>query len=162
MVDEPPAAVPSVYLDLCCYQRLYEAATDARMAAEARAVRAILAACAAGRSERLSSPLLWYEAGLNRTEAVRDAIRVDLAAADREVPFDRAAAGRAADDNRGRSVRRGSAERDGMHLASAVVAGADVFCTVDDRLFRRATAADTDATAVLTPADLARRLRPAP
>ena len=154
--------MPSVYLDLCCYQRLYEPATDPRMVAEARAVRAVLAACAAGRAARLASPLLWYESGLNPNGPVRDGVRLDLAAANREAPFDRAAADRAADYNRGRGLRRGSAERDGMHLASAVEAGADVFCTVDDRLFRRATAADTAATAVLTPADLARRLRPTP
>ena len=157
-----PAAAPSVYLDTCCYQRLYEEVVDSRMAEEARAVRTILAACAAGRAELLSSPLLWYEAGLNTNRPVAESVRLDLTRADREAPFGRPAAERAADYNRGRNLRRGSAERDGMHLACAVEAGADVFCTVDDRLLRRAARQETAATVTLSPADLVRSLTPNP
>ena len=153
-----PATAPSVYLDTCCLQRLHEPAADPRMAKEARSVRAILAACAAGRAELLGSPLLWYEAGLNTNRPVAESVRLDLTRADREAPFGRPAADRAADYNRGRNLRRGSAERDGMHLACAVEAGADVFCTVDDRLLRRAARRETAATVALSPADLVRRL----
>ena len=155
-----PAALPSVYLDTCCYQRLHEPAAGTRMAEEARAVRAVLAACAAGRAELIASPLLWYEAGLNTNRPVAESVTLEVSRADRDAAFGRPAAVRAADYNRGRTLRRGSAERDGMHLACAVQAGADVFCTVDDRLLRRAARLETAATAVLTPADAVRRLPP--
>ena len=63
---EAPAAVPSVYLDTCCYQRpadLWAAANDPRVAAEANALLKVLIACEAGRAVRIVSSVNWYEAG---------------------------------------------------------------------------------------------------
>ena len=40
---------------------------------------------------------------------------------------------------------------DALHLASAVEAQADYFCTCDDRLLRRAQTADTLQTKVVSP-----------
>lgn len=47
---------------------------------------------------------------------------------------------------------------DALHLASAVEADADVFCTNDDQLLRRGQAGDTKGTAVLTPIELIERI----
>jgi len=43
---------------------------------------------------------------------------------------------------------------DALHLASAVEGGAAYFCTCDDKLLRRAKAADTGVTRPLSPLEL--------
>jgi predicted nucleic acid-binding protein len=43
---------------------------------------------------------------------------------------------------------------DALHLASAVIAKADYFCTCDDRLLKRAKAAHTGQTKVVSPLEL--------
>jgi len=43
---------------------------------------------------------------------------------------------------------------DALHLASAVEAKADYFCTCDDRFLKRARAADTLQTKVVSPLEL--------
>jgi predicted nucleic acid-binding protein len=43
---------------------------------------------------------------------------------------------------------------DALHLASAVAAKANYFCTCDDRFLKRAKAVDTGQTQVLSPLEL--------
>ena len=43
---------------------------------------------------------------------------------------------------------------DALHLASAVEAKADYFCTCDDRFLKRAKAVDTGQTKVVSPLEL--------
>jgi len=43
---------------------------------------------------------------------------------------------------------------DALHLASAVEAGADYFCTTDDQLLRRGRAVNTASTSVVSPLEL--------
>ena len=43
---------------------------------------------------------------------------------------------------------------DALHLASAVQAKADYFCTCDDRFLKRAKAVDTGQTKVVSPLEL--------
>jgi len=43
---------------------------------------------------------------------------------------------------------------DALHLASAIEAKADYFCTCDDRFLKRARAADTVQTRVVSPLEL--------
>jgi predicted nucleic acid-binding protein len=43
---------------------------------------------------------------------------------------------------------------DALHLASAVEAKADFFCTCDDRLLKRAREAETGRTRVVSPPEL--------
>jgi predicted nucleic acid-binding protein len=47
---------------------------------------------------------------------------------------------------------------DALHLASAVEAEADYFCTCDDRLLRRAQAVDTGATRPVSPLELIKEI----
>ena len=150
------AHLPGVYLDTCCYQRPVEAAAGnpvPTILAEAEAVAEILSLCAAGRAVRIISAINWYEAGLNREPELRNDVRARVAGADRDVPFDRPAAERAARLGRGSARADRRRDCDGMHLASAVGAGAAVFCTVDKRLLNRGRRADTGDTRVLTPAE---------
>jgi predicted nucleic acid-binding protein len=43
---------------------------------------------------------------------------------------------------------------DALHLASAVIAKADYFCTCDDRFLKRAKAVNTGQTKVVSPLEL--------
>lgn len=43
---------------------------------------------------------------------------------------------------------------DALHLASAVIAKADYFCTCDDRFLKRVKEADTGQTKVVSPLEL--------
>lgn len=43
---------------------------------------------------------------------------------------------------------------DALHLASAVIAKADYFCTCDDRFLKRAKEVDTGQTKVVSPLEL--------
>ena len=43
---------------------------------------------------------------------------------------------------------------DALHLASAVAAKADYFCTCDDQFLKRAKAVDTGQTKVVSPLEL--------
>ena len=160
------ATVPSVYLDTCCYQRpadLFAVATDERVRAEAEALLKALAACEAGRATRAASSVNWYEAGLNRNAAVRDDVLARLGGADRELVFDRSMAERAAGFGRDRlrSRQRGR-DCDEMHLACALEAAVDLFCTVDDRLRTRALRLSADgrlgSLRIMTPAELVAEL----
>lgn len=47
---------------------------------------------------------------------------------------------------------------DALHLSAAVEAGADYFCTCDDRFYRKATKANTSSTKVVTPLELIQEL----
>ena len=49
---------------------------------------------------------------------------------------------------------------DALHLATAVEAGADYFCTCDDRLLKKAKALDTGAVHVVSPLELIDALEP--
>ena len=108
-----PAAAPSVYLDTCCYQRPIEASVGnpaADVVAEAAAVVEILTLCESGRAVRVVSAINWYEAGLNREARLREDVGANVAGAGRDLPFDRAAAERAA--RLGRDVGRAARGRD--------------------------------------------------
>ncbi len=48
---------------------------------------------------------------------------------------------------------------DALHLASAIIAEADYFCTCDDRLLRKATSFDTISTSVVSPTELIMELQ---
>ena len=160
------ATAPSVYLDTCCYQRpadLRASAVDERVRGEAEAVLKAFVAFRLGLATRIASSINWYEAGLNRDAAVRDDVLARLAGADRDFGFDRSTADRAADFGRNRAQgRQRGRDCDEMHLACALDAAVDVFCTVDDRLRTRALRLSADgrlgSLRIMTPAELVAEL----
>ena len=149
------AATPTVYLDLCCFQRPYDDLSQDRVMAEAEAALDILALCRSGGAELAVSSALWFEAGLNPHLETRTAIRNLLAEAGRDLSFDRPAAERAAAFG-----LSGLRFADAMHLACAVQAEIELFCTVDDQLLRRARVLSTGGTTVLTPDQTLARILP--
>jgi len=116
---------------------------------EAEAVLGILALCQSGQARLLSSDALEYEAGRNphplrkaHTEEVlaraAQVIRVNPEIEQRAQAFNQA----------------GLKPLDALHLASAVLASADYFCTCDDQLLRRARSLHTGSPKVVTPVEL--------
>jgi predicted nucleic acid-binding protein len=142
-----------IYLDMCCLQRPCDDRTQTRVRVEAEAVLGILARCESGAADLVSSDALEYEAGRN-PHPVRRA-------------FGTAVLSRAAsvvrltgeiEAHAGRLVAAGLKPLDALHLACAAHAGADYFCTCDDRLLRRALDVQTPPPKVISPVELVTEL----
>src|SRR6056297_3495387 len=127
-----------VYLDLCAIQRPLDDQTQLRIRAEAEAVLSVLALCEA-------EALALITSGAHVVENARcphpdRRIHVDdvLTLSSHYVQGDANVLRRAE-----RYGASGVKRLDALHLASAVEAEADYFCTTDDQLLRRGRAVNT-------------------
>ena len=138
-----------VYLDMCSIQRPLDSHDDVRVATEAQAVLGVLRLCEAGQVTLVGSDALLFELEKNPHP-----LRKDYAAA----VLSKAGAFTATDqrgETRARQLEAtGMKPLDALHLASAVEAEAAFFCTCDDRLLKRARAAETGRTRVVSPLEL--------
>jgi len=119
------------------------------VATEAQAVLGILRLCDSG-----PVTLVGSDARLFELEKNPHPVRKDYAA-----PVLSTARAFAATDQRVEARARkfaatGMKPLDGLHLASAVEADSDFFCTCDDRLLKRARQAETGRTRVVSPLEL--------
>ncbi len=138
-----------LYLDMCSLQRPLDDKTQLRIALEGEAVLGIFALCQAGDAQLLSSDALEYEAGRNPHPLRKAHTEGILARAVQVV--------RVSDEieQRARAYNAaGLKPLDALHLACAVQAGADFFCTCDDQLLRRARSAHAGPPKVVTPVEL--------
>jgi predicted nucleic acid-binding protein len=144
-----------VYLDMCSLQRPFDTKTQLRIVVEAEAIIGIIALCEAGQIDLMASDALVFETERNpHPLRKRHALEV-LAKATLFVQTDRQV------EERARTYHAlGIKPLDALHLASAVEARADYFCTCDDRLLRRAQAADTLQTKVVSPLELIEEVTP--
>ena len=142
--------MPLVYLDNCALQRPLDDRSQFRVRMEAEAIEAVLRAVETGSVELLSSDVLVAEGSASPDPTRRDFVGAALGVATSRVALstdvERNAAPFGAD---------GMKAVDALHLASAVHGRADYFCTTDDRLLKKARAADTRPVRVVTPAELA-------
>ena len=134
-----------VYLDLCAIQRPLDDQTQLRIRAEAEAVLSVEAGA-----------LTLVTSGAHVVENARcphpdRRVHVDdvLALSSHYVQGDASVLRRAK-----RYEAAGVKRLDALHLASAVEAKADYFCTTDDHLLRRGRAVNTAATSVVSPLEL--------
>jgi len=138
-----------VYLDMCSIQRPLDSQDDVRVVTEAQAVLGVLRLCESGQVTLVGSDALLFELEKNPHP-----IRKDYAA----VVLSNAAAFTATDQRVEARARQfeatGMKPLDALHLASAVEAEADFFCTCDDRLLKRAREAETGRTRVVSPLEL--------
>lgn len=142
-----------LYLDVCCLQRPFDDQSQARVRDESTAVLTVLAYCAAGGADLLSSDALEDEAGRNPHPDRRlytDQVFVLAADTVRKTgPVEaRAAALEAA----------GLKPLAALHLACATAGRADYFCTCDDRLVRRGRVAQQPPPAIVSPTELVTEL----
>ena len=134
-----------IYLDNCCLQRPFDDQMQPRIRVETEAVLAVLAAVRTGEHSLLNSEASEYEAHRIDEEARREEVRAVLALADTML--------RVTDDVEAHSLRLeqdGIASMDAVHLTLASAAGADYFCTCDDRLLHKARAAPGLACGVIS------------
>ena len=134
---------------MCSIQRPLDTKTHPRIAVEAEAVLGILTLCEAGQVELITSDTLVFELERN-PHPVRKTYALEvLAKAKVSIQTDTQIAERA------RTLQaEGIKSVDALHLASAVEAQADYFCTCDDRFLKRAKAVDTGHTRVVSPLEL--------
>jgi len=142
-----------VYFDNCAIQRPLDDRDQFRIRAEADAVTAILAAVENGAVGLITSSALRAESSRVRNQSRLDFAQSTLALASHEAPIspDVVVSVQIYKD-------AGMKPFDALHLALAVGASADYFCTTDDRLLRRGREANTRTTRVVSPLELAAAL----
>ena len=139
-----------LYLDVCAIQRPLDDQSQLRIRLEAEAVLGVLAAVSAGAATLLASDVHYIETRRNPHPSRRDFVFEVLGLAREVLPVSEAVAARA------RGFARSNIDKaDALHLAVAVEAEADYFCTTDDALLKRAAEADTEGVFVVTPLELA-------
>ncbi|MEL6613718.1 MAG: hypothetical protein AAFQ53_16615 [Bacteroidota bacterium] len=143
-----------LYLDLCALQRPLDDQTQFRVRTEAEAVLNVLTLCETGTLRLIASSVHTIENARCPFPDRRVYVEDTLAMADIYMPMEEAVARRA------RSYEAGGIKAlDALHLAAAVEAHADFFCTTDDTLLRRSREANTGSTVVVSPLELILRLR---
>lgn len=138
-----------IYLDMCSIQRPLDTKAHPRIAVEAEAVLGILTLCEAGEVELMTSETLRFELDRN-PHPIRKTYALDvLAKATVSIETDPQI------EEQARTFQaKGIKPMDALHLASAVVAKADYFCTCDDRFLKRAKTMDTGHTKVISSIEL--------
>jgi predicted nucleic acid-binding protein len=138
-----------IYLDMCSIQRPLDSKTQLRIAVEAEAILGIIALCESGQADLMASDALVFETAQKPHPIRKRHALVILAKAALFVQTDRRV------EERAHAFHvLGLKPLDALHLAAAVEAQADYFCTCDDRLLRRAQTADTLQTKVVSPLEL--------
>ena len=137
-----------VYLDTCVIQRPFDDQTQLRIRAETDAVKIVLALCGSGSLQLITSDAHAVETARCPYPERRAYVEDVLALA----PFQPLVLRILRRAERYREV--GIGVFDALHLAAAVEANADVFCTADDALLARGQNSDTAQTGVLSPLSL--------
>jgi predicted nucleic acid-binding protein len=134
---------------MCSIQRPLDTKTQPRVAVEAEAILGVLTLCEAGQVELLGSAILLFELERNPHPLRKEYALKVLANATELAPVDSQV------EEHARTYQaEGIKPIDALHLASAVAAKANYFCTCDDRFLKRAKAVDTGQTQVLSPLEL--------
>jgi len=139
-----------VYLDVCCFKRPFDDASQSRVRREAEAVAAIMDAVQEGRLRLVRFPAHDLENERNPREDRRLATSLWLRAAVVEAQSSAEAATRARE-----LASLGFSPLDALHLAFAERAVAKWFVTTDDALLRRARSyRERLAVVVVGPGDI--------
>lgn len=134
---------------MCSLQRPLDKKTQLRIAVEAEAILGILTICESGQAELVASEVLVFEAERNPHPVRKRYAFEVLSKAKLFIHADSRV------EERARALyASGIRPLDALHLASAVVAEANYFCTCDDRFLKRAKAANTLQTKVVSPLEL--------
>lgn len=138
-----------IYLDMCCIQRPLDTKTQPRIAVEAEAILGVLMLCEAGQLELITSDALAFELERNSHPVRKEYALKVLSKAAVFVHTESQI------EERARAfLAEGIKPVDALHLASAVEAKADYFCTCDDRFLKRVKAVNTGQTKVVSPLEL--------
>ncbi len=122
-----------IYLDCCSLQRPFDDKSQPKIAVEAEAVLAILALCESGRLKLISSDALLFEIG-----RIPDRNREDDALAILKIAKETLELTTKIEKLARRLVTSGLKTMDALHLAFAIDANVDYFCTCDDKFLKKA------------------------
>ncbi|HEX8211868.1 MAG TPA: PIN domain-containing protein [Longimicrobium sp.] len=122
-----------IYLDSCCFSRLFDEQTQTRIRAETEAIRLILSVVARGEWELIHSEAVEAEAATIPDPERRREVLALAATGTVRLPFTPEHIERA------RVLKMlGFKSFDALHVVSAEAAGAHVLLTTDDGMIRRA------------------------
>lgn len=134
---------------MCSIQRPLDSQSDVRVATEAQAVLGVLRLCEAGQLTLVGSDALQFELEQNPHP-----VRKDYAVGVLSIARTFTATNQQVKTRAREFSAIGVKPLDALHLASAIEANADFFCTCDDRLLKRARLIDTGRTRVVSPLEL--------
>lgn len=134
-----------IYLDVCAIQRPFDDAIQQQILDETEALHKVVMLIEKGVIELVGSFALDYENAINPDDTRREFTEMVLSLARERVMPSTAVEGHTR-----AFTQVGMDTWDATHLAAAVEAGADFFCTCDKKLLRRARKADTGLTRVVT------------
>ncbi len=140
---------------MCSLQRPLDDKAQIRIQVEAVAVIGILALCESGQAELISSIALDYETKRNPHPIRKNYATDVLAKARHFIRLSSKVGQRARELN-----QAGLKPLDALHLACAEEAGADFFCTCDDRLLKRARVVHSGPPKVVNPLELIAEIGP--
>jgi len=138
-----------IYLDACSLQRPLDTKSQLRIILEAEAILVILDLCDDGQVEMITSEVLLFETQRMRQEPRRsyafDLLRKAALHVDTNAEIER----------RARELTgKGIKPLDALHLASAIEAQADYFCTCDNAFLKKAKENATASMKVVSPIEL--------
>jgi len=134
-----------IYLDVCAIQRPFDDAIQQQILDETEALHKIVKLIEQNAIALVGSFALEYENAANEDEGKREFTEMVLLLARERVKPSPAV------ERRTSTFKAlGMDTWDATHLAAAVEAGVDFFCTCDKKLLRRARKADTGLTRVVT------------
>ena len=140
---------------MCSLQRPLDDKSQLRVLVEAQAVLGVLALCESGKADLIASDALVFENDANPDAVRRDFAVQAMAKAIQFVKTDDAVKVRAQT-----FIDSGIKPLDALHLASAVEARSDFFCTCDDRFLKKARSLNTAPTKVVSPLELVSEFQP--
>ncbi|MBQ8698553.1 MAG: PIN domain-containing protein [Schwartzia sp.] len=121
-----------LYLDCCCYNRPFDAASNDRIHDESEAVLSVINRCRKGAHTILGSSVLRLEIDKIRDPGKKGKVQLLYSASTSFVPYTEEIKKRAEALRVDTSIRL----MDSLHLASAEAGKADIFLTTDDKLIR--------------------------
>lgn len=138
-----------IYLDMCSLQRPLDSKVQVRIVVEAEAILGIISLIESGNITLISSDILVFEAKKIKISERKNYVFEVLNQANFYIKRTAIIEKKARD-----FIQNGIKPMDALHLASAIIAKADYFCTCDDRLLRKAKIFDTMSTSVVSPIEL--------
>lgn len=141
-----------IYLDLCCLKRPFDVQEQALVRIQTQAVVGILA-LPPERAQLIRSEAHAYENSFNPLKLRREAIEAWIAQVPLSVLTESELATRTDE-----LIRQGFKSFDAVHLATAELAGADLFVTVDIRFLKVASRISTIRCRVTDPVTLIEEL----
>lgn len=143
----------TIYLDACSMQRPLDDRGQLRIRLEAEAILSVLDLVEASAITLITSDAAQFETDRNPYPTRQQFAREVMAEASAHIALSEVIERQARMFN-----QNGIHPLDALHLASAIDAGVDYFCTCDDAFLTKAKRQETGATTIVDPIELAEQI----